>query len=372
MEVLEYYRFYYHLLSLHSQEEVMDMTLMTKVIIPAPPPGNVGSRLLVAGAIGALTGNLSVGAAVAGRRNLMLNEKIKIPLVCNLCGANQGLKYKAITKEVVISELADALGGSIFARTTVELRVPVCDRCVNLPTSPGVSLESYMKVGAEWRITLLFANSTVAELCAEKNQEILQPGLTSAVRLELPHVLSPDNKRMVYGAKIGGKWTIVVDGAEGKAYDRIAKNSIAFSPNSQRVVYGAKIGGKWAIVVDGAEGKAYDDLTALIIFSPDSQRMVYGAKLGDKWTIVLNGVEGKAYDGIMENSIAFSPDSQRMVYGAKIGAKWTIVVDGAEGKPYAGIRKDSITFSPDSKKITYEAKTRNRWTLVVDGVEKRR
>ena len=33
--------------------------------------------------------------------------------------------------------------------------------------------------------------------------------------------VSPDSKRVAYGAKVGNKWFVVVDGKEGKQYDKV-------------------------------------------------------------------------------------------------------------------------------------------------------
>jgi hypothetical protein len=94
------------------------------------------------------------------------------------------------------------------------------------------------------------------------------------------------------------------------------KDSIAFSPDSQRIVYGAKIGEKWKIVANGAEGKAYDDIKEnSIAFSPDSQRLAYGAKIGEKWAVVVDGLEERRCNKI-EGPITFSPDSKSVNYKA--------------------------------------------------------
>jgi hypothetical protein len=46
---------------------------------------------------------------------------------------------------------------------------------------------------------------------------------------------------------------MVVDGVVGKEYDGIGDH--AFSPDSKRFGYAADRGGKWSVVVDGVEGK---------------------------------------------------------------------------------------------------------------------
>jgi hypothetical protein len=64
------------------------------------------------------------------------------------------------------------------------------------------------------------------------------------------------------------------------------------------------------VVVDGAEGKAYDGiLKSSLAFSPDSRRIAYGAKIGEKWTVVVDGVERGNFDGVASGSVSFSSDS---------------------------------------------------------------
>ena len=64
----------------------------------------------------------------------------------------------------------------------------------------------------------------------------LYPGGYAAASL----VVSPDGKRVAYGAQKGEKWRVVVDGQEGSEYDRIVEGGLIFSPDSKRVAYLAK------------------------------------------------------------------------------------------------------------------------------------
>jgi hypothetical protein len=107
------------------------------------------------------------------------------------------------------------------------------------------------------------------------------------------------------------------------------------------VAYAAGRLGKKRVVVDGEEGKEYDrvDSPFFLFFSPDSKRVAYRARRGDKMFVVVDGEEGKEYDGV--GSPFFSPDSRRVAYlagrGDGDGDKMFVgfvVVDGEEGKEY--------------------------------------
>ena len=53
-------------------------------------------------------------------------------------------------------------------------------------------------------------------------------------------------------AQKAGKWLVVFDGKEGKAYDGVSIT--AFSPDSRHLAYAALSQGTWMVVVDGEEG----------------------------------------------------------------------------------------------------------------------
>jgi dipeptidyl aminopeptidase/acylaminoacyl peptidase len=65
---------------------------------------------------------------------------------------------------------------------------------------------------------------------------------------------SPDGKRVAFWSPAGKRdYVLVVDGVAGKQYQDTTAGSPVFSPDSAHVAYAALSGGKWLIVVDGAE-----------------------------------------------------------------------------------------------------------------------
>src|SRR4051794_20214925 len=119
--------------------------------------------------------------------------------------------------------------------------------------------------------------------------------------------LTPDPafRRVAYVVSRNGKELAVVDGVDGKEYDKVAeKNEMYFSPDGKRLAYVAKRHDKKLVVVDGSEGKEYDDVYDLFnpVFSPDSTKLAYIASTFDpvkqrlglsyiKDFVVVNGVE---------------------------------------------------------------------------------
>lgn len=172
--------------------------------------------------------------------------------------------------------------------------------------------------------------------------------------------VDPNFQRVAYVVKRNGKELAVVDGVEGKPYDKVAeKNEMYFSPDGKRLAYVAKRGDKKLVVVDGVEGKEYDDIYDLFnpVFSPDSRQVAYIATSSGLWDskdfAVVNGIEGRHYQ--MVEAIIFSPDSKKLAYHAD--RTWNrgtcLVVNSVEGKQYSGIA--GLTFSPDSTRFAFAA-----------------
>lgn len=130
-------------------------------------------------------------------------------------------------------------------------------------------------------------------------------------------VISPNGKRLAcvgcYGrllpasASIKGmaskiNASVMLDGVEGPHYDGIVSGPI-FSPDSRRLAYVARktlMDGKPVdcVVVDGKEGRAYErvsEFLSAIVFSPDSRRLGYIAWRGGKRLVVVDETEGQEY-----------------------------------------------------------------------------
>jgi Tol biopolymer transport system component len=183
--------------------------------------------------------------------------------------------------------------------------------------------------------------------------------------------VSPDGRRVGYGARSGDEWRFVCDGHRRDGYDLIGV--VYFSADSRRVSYPAARDGKEFVVVDGVEGRAYERIAGVrAIFSPDSRRVAYVVGSGGQFSAVVDGEEGPRY-GFADTPV-FSPDSKRTAYWVQrndpprnAGSPCTVVVDGREGENYDGILNP--TFSSDSKHLAYGAERDGEWFLVVDGRE---
>jgi len=132
----------------------------------------------------------------------------------------------------------------------------------------------------------------------EAAERLIAP-IDSSIWLPDTFRISPDRKRVAYAAQIDDKQLVVLDGIDGRLFDKIMKGSLIFSWDSKRFAYIAKEGNKQIVVVDGAEDKPYDEVKTNPMFNPDCRKVVYVAQAGDKVCVVVDGKEGKLYDEIL-------------------------------------------------------------------------
>ena len=160
--------------------------------------------------------------------------------------------------------------------------------------------------------------------------------------------LSPDGKRYCYGARIGERKFVIVDGQEYPAFDGCADGMPVFSPDGQHFAYVALRGGKQCVVRDGEPGTDFEMVSSVPpLFSPDSQRLAYLAKDGDRGLVVLDGKAGEPYRNIA--AMSFSPDSQHFAYIGMSAASMVVMLDGREAYRDEHFVKDSLAFDGPSE-----------------------
>jgi Tol biopolymer transport system component len=186
-------------------------------------------------------------------------------------------------------------------------------------------------------------------------------------------IFSPDSKNVAYMARRGSNTVVVLGVSESKPYRGIRSETppaIVFSPDSKRFAYAAELGDqKWTVVVDGAEGKVYDSVT-IPVFSPDSSHVLHTARRGKNEFVVVDGFEGPPFSDINEGLFPFSPDGKRVAYQAQLtDGNYVLVADGQPSKPYEHIEFSASYFSPDSQHVVFAARKGNKVCVVLDGKE---
>jgi len=193
--------------------------------------------------------------------------------------------------------------------------------------------------------------------------------------------LSPDSKHVVYLAKNEGHSFIVMDGIEGKHYANIQpifpeESLFSFSADSVHFAYAAVLeSGQQCIVVDGAEGPAYERiLPNTFSFSQNSRHFVYVAARGEKAYVLKDNkvvLEGDAsgWDGNQRGPY-LSPNGERLACIVRRGWQWFVNVDGIESPPWDQIGNlGRPAFSADGRHFAYSAGRSSQMCRVIDGQE---
>ena len=128
---------------------------------------------------------------------------------------------------------------------------------------------------------------------------------------------------LIYKGKKGKQWVFVMDGKEHNPYDEIGTEylietrefekvkqtsfynlNVVISPDGKHLAYAARVGKKWTVVMDEKEGEQFLEVDGLT-FSPDSKHLVYSAKVDkNNWIVVVNGeTGGEKYDKILVTNL---------------------------------------------------------------------
>ena len=121
-------------------------------------------------------------------------------------------------------------------------------------------------------------------------------------------IFSPDFNHIAIYGKRGADWNVVIDGVEGPAYPDLTRSvPPTFSADGSRVLYGARIGDRFALIVDGVP-LGSDHLAPLpAVFSPDGRRIAYGAedrhavapgRPAERQWVVVDGEAGPPFRGL--------------------------------------------------------------------------
>src|SRR6185295_10183840 len=102
------------------------------------------------------------------------------------------------------------------------------------------------------------------------------------------------------------------------------------------------------VVIDGADGTAYEEIvSAAPTFSPDSAHLAFVVKRSQQRIAVLDGHEHPPYYGLDETTLRFSPDSAHLAYAVwKVG--WRLAVDGYESSVAVGEFVNDVPLAFDS------------------------
>jgi Tol biopolymer transport system component len=222
---------------------------------------------------------------------------------------------------------------------------------------------------------------------------------------ELTPEFSRDSKRVAWAAQTGGVWAIYENGTEYKIPmpkpkkpeplrgEAVLRGTPTYTPDGKKLVFGIKRQGSWTMWVEGEESAAYEDLRdSSLVFTKDSKKIVFVGLRDKKLVPVINFKELapcseigpiRASRGEGTGTVAFGV--RRVKTPKEIEAErknnpragdirpdyWSVVVDGEDRYgPYDDMQSFAVTVSPKGTRIAYPAMTRNVWGLWIDGVRR--
>ena len=154
-------------------------------------------------------------------------------------------------------------------------------------------------------LTVLFISIVVISGCLAKNIQKTETGIEK------------DTTKLV------SKKLMTIPKDDAEVVKSFVDRSFTISPNGQRFAYMMIKDGKYLVVVDNQQSKAYD-LAGLPFFSPDSKHFAYvaveekeeydGKKYRKNYVVIDNKQDDYRYNIV--GSLAFSPDSKYLTYGA--------------------------------------------------------
>jgi Tol biopolymer transport system component len=123
-------------------------------------------------------------------------------------------------------------------------------------------------------------------------------------------VFSTHGGGVAYRVDKGDSVYVVHNGHPGTRYDAVG--AIALSPDGRRIAYGALAAGKWRMIIDGKEGAGFSTVKSPL-FSPDGRHLAYQAMSGEKWYLVVDATPNAGTQTrILDHQ--FSADSSKIAY----------------------------------------------------------
>ncbi len=195
--------------------------------------------------------------------------------------------------------------------------------------------------------------------------------------------LSSNGKTLVYAVRgneqeFGKKSEfVVINGIEGKKYDRIGVHSLKVSPDGKAISYIATDDNKQFVVINGKEDRGYDQVEN-ISMSLDGNVIIYKVeeKSGKEFVVIKNNKtgekkEGKKYDLVYYPHLSSS--GKTIAYIVKEGPpgkgkeEGFLVVNDVEGKVYSGIT--GLTLSSDGNNVLYKVRDGSSEFMVINDKE---
>jgi hypothetical protein len=178
---------------------------------------------------------------------------------------------------------------------------------------------------------------------------------------------SPDNRRFHTIIERAGKQVVYTERGESRPFARVWLESFVYSPQNTRFAFVASTGEGEVVVLDGVEGRTYERISyrfqKRIRFSADGQHFAYVGTRGQQDYLVLDGRELGSFDVV--EALTFAPD-QQLAYAACRNGQCNVVYGPHRSKSYEGIGM-GIAFSPDGRSWAYQATLKGQHYNIAKG-----
>ena len=146
--------------------ELRRSNVSSRVTLIAPPvKGGLMGRILGIGVGAALGGGVKDAVLDAADHSQDAGSAIRLPETCIVCGLIPGTVTDRADITVEASTLGYFLGGELLSQRKIVVPFRLCQECANAKVRPlrGLTIQSYLKVGDSWIMSLLFLNDRVAD-----------------------------------------------------------------------------------------------------------------------------------------------------------------------------------------------------------------
>lgn len=170
--------------------------------------------------------------------------------------------------------------------------------------------------------------------------------------------VSPDGRHVAYPARRAGRWRVVHDGRESRAWDGIG--DVVLSPDGRGLAYAALERGRWTVVQDGDRWPSVEALLrGTLGYSPDGRHLVVAARERGHVRVILERRPGPALDGI--GPLRFGGGGARLVHAARRGRDVFVVIHGQEGPVFQAIGE--IAVARRGTTVAYAARDAQGWQV---------
>lgn len=150
------------------------------------------------------------------------------------------------------------------------------------------------------------------------------------------HQMFGPNGEVVYRARRAGKYYMVIGGKSSAAYDDIPDPFPVFSADGKHYAFRVQQGEKWSVVLDGVQGRDYQLVGHDSVMFTGDGRLVYSASKPDAFLTVI---DGKEYVDMFHP--VFSPDGKHIAYQHRSEEDWlnphVVIVDGQKAGSFAWV-----------------------------------